>query len=74
MQEAFWNGLFDTRWEDAPLGVEAIRLIFSMRDRGYNESYCRECAHAVIHLGRVLQETRGDVLARHLDEVIVGAG
>ena len=71
MQEAFWNGLFDTRWEDAPLGVEAIRLIFSMRDRGYNESYCRECAHAVIHLGRVLQETRGDVLARHLDEVIV---
>ena len=19
MQEAFWNGLFDTRWEDAPL-------------------------------------------------------
>jgi len=29
MQEAFWNGLFDTRWEDAPLGCEAIRLIFS---------------------------------------------
>ena len=27
MQEASWNGLFDTRWEDAPLGPEAIRLV-----------------------------------------------
>ena len=27
MHEAFWNGLFDTRWEDAPLGQEAIRLV-----------------------------------------------
>lgn len=71
MQEAFWNGLFDTRWEDAPLGREAIRLIFSMREHGYNESYSRECAHAVIHLGRVLQEAQGEALARHLDESIV---
>jgi len=26
MHEAFWNGLFDVRWEEAPLGAEAIRL------------------------------------------------
>ena len=25
MHEAFWNGLFDVRWEEAPLGPEAIR-------------------------------------------------
>ena len=24
MHEAFWNGLFDVRWEEAPLGPEAI--------------------------------------------------
>lgn len=71
MQEAFWNGSFDTRWEDAPLGCEAIRLIFSMRERGYNENYCRECAHAVVHLGRVLQETQEEVVAGQLNELIV---
>ena len=27
MHEAFWNGLFDVRWEEAPLGPEAIRLV-----------------------------------------------
>ncbi len=42
-----------------------------MRVRGYDEYYCRECAHAAIHLGRVLQETQGEVVARHLDELIV---
>ena len=24
MHEAFWNGLFDVRWEEAPLGPEAV--------------------------------------------------
>ena len=24
MHEAFWNGLFDARWEEAPLGPEAL--------------------------------------------------
>ena len=37
MHEAFWNGLFDTRWEDAPLGREAIRLVLWLRGRGYSE-------------------------------------
>lgn len=71
MQEAYWNGLFDTRWEDAPLGREAIRLVLSLRGRGYDERYRRECAHAVVHLGRVLQEAQGEVSARHLDEAII---
>ena len=71
MQEAHWNGLFDTRWEDAPLGGEAIRLIFALRERGYHETYRRECAHAVIHLGRVLQEVHGEITAQHLDEAVI---
>lgn len=71
MQEAFWNGLFDTRWEGAPLGREAMRLVLSMRERGYNEQYRRECAHAVVHLGRVLREERGGAVAANLDEAIV---
>ena len=28
--EAFWNGLFDTRWDDAHLGAKA-----EMIDRGF---------------------------------------
>jgi hypothetical protein len=32
MHGAFWNGLFDTRWEDAPLGSEAIRLVRKLCD------------------------------------------
>ncbi len=27
MYEAFWNGLLDVRWEDAPLGPETTRLV-----------------------------------------------
>jgi hypothetical protein len=27
MHEAFWNGLLDVRWEDAPLGQETTRLV-----------------------------------------------
>ena len=29
MHEAFWNGLLDVRWEDAPLGPETTRLVLS---------------------------------------------
>ena len=54
MHEAFWNGLFDTRWEDAPLGPEAIRLVRKLRKCGYAERTRREYGHAVVHLGRVL--------------------
>ena len=54
MHEAFWNGLFDTRWEDAPLGPEAIRLVRRLRDCGYAERTRREYGHAVVHLGKVL--------------------
>ena len=41
MHEAFWNGLFDVRWEEAPLGPEAIRLIQRLRGRGYAGRTCR---------------------------------
>lgn len=71
MREAFWNGLFDTRWEDAPLGREAIRLVMWLRKRGYGEKSRREYAHAVVHLGRVLQAAQGEVTARALDEPAV---
>lgn len=71
MHDAYWNGLFDTRWEDAPLGREAIRLVCRLRKRGYCEKSRREFAHAVVHLGRVLQEAQGEVTARGLDERIV---
>ena len=70
MHEAFWNGLFDTRWEDAPLGPEAIRLVRKLRVCGYAEATRRQYGHAVVHLGRVLHaENRGACLA--LDETII---
>ena len=53
MHEAFWNGLFDVRWEEAPLGPEAIRLIRRLRERGYAERTCRDYGHAVVHLVQV---------------------
>ena len=46
MHEAFWNGLFDTRWEDAPLGPEAIRLVLGLRDCGYAVRTRRSYGHA----------------------------
>ena len=52
MHEAFWNGLFDVRWEEAPLGPEAIRLVQRLRERGNAEGRCRDYGHAVVHLGR----------------------
>jgi hypothetical protein len=78
MHEAFWNGLFDVRWEDAPLGPETTRLVLRLRECGYAERTCRDYGHAVIHLGRVLREETGgaggvrddavieDFLGRHL--------
>ena len=71
MHEAFWNGLFDTRWEGAPLGREAIRLVLWLRERGYGERSRRDYGHAVVHLGRVLQESRGDLSSQALDETVV---
>ena len=70
MHEAFWNGLFDTRWEDAPLGPEAIRLVLRLRDCGYAERTRRDCGHAVVHLGRVLHAEVGGA-DRVLDEAVV---
>jgi site-specific recombinase XerD len=61
MHEAFWNGLFDVRWEDAPLGPDAIRLVLRLCARGYSERTCRDYGHAVFHLGRVLSEELGGV-------------
>jgi hypothetical protein len=56
MHEAFWNGLSGVRWEEAPLGPEAIRLVRRLRERGYAERTCRDYGHAVVHLGRYLHE------------------
>ena len=69
MHEAFWNGLFDVRWEGAPLGAEAIRLTVRLRERGYAERTCRDYGHAVVHLGRFLHEERGSDQVRD-DEVV----
>jgi hypothetical protein len=69
MHEAFWNGLFDVRWEEAPLGAEAIRLTARLRERGYAERTCRDYGHAVVHLGRFLHEERGSDQV-HDDEVV----
>ncbi len=70
MHEAFWNGLLDVRWEDAPLGPETTRLVLRLRECGYAERTCRDYGHAVIHLGRVLREERGSVEGVRDDAVI----
>ena len=70
MHEAFWNGLFDTRWEDAPLGPEAIRLVLGLRDCGYAGRTRRDYGHAVVHLGRVLHADVGGA-DRIFDEAVV---
>ena len=56
MHEAFWNGLFDVRWKEAPLGPEAIPLVRRLREGGYAGRTCRDYGHAVVHLGRYLHE------------------
>ena len=70
MYEAFWNGLLDVRWEDAPLGPETTRLVLRLRECGYAERTCRDYGHAVIHLGRVLREETGGVEGVRDDAVI----
>ena len=70
MHEAFWNGLFDVRWENAPLGQEAIRLVRRLRKEGYAERTWRDYGHAVIHLGRVLYEEAGGVPEVRDDAVV----
>ena len=70
MHEAFWNGLLDVRWEDAPLGPETTRLVLRLRECGYAERTCRDYGHAVIHLGRVLSEEAGGVEGVRDDAVI----
>ena len=64
MHEAFWNGLFDVRWEEAPLGAEAIRLTVRLRERGCAERTCRDYGHAVVHLGGDLHEELGSEQVR----------
>lgn len=70
--EAFWNGLFDVRWEDAPLGPEAIRLMRRLRSLGYREQTRRDYGLMVVHLGRVWA-LQGSVDARRLTDEIVEA-
>ena len=70
MHEAFWNGLLDVRWEDAPLGPETTRLVLRLRECGYAERTCRDYGRAVIHLGRVLCEETGGVEGVRDDAVI----
>ncbi len=69
MYEAFWNGLFDVRWEEAPLGPEAIRLVLRLRGHGFAERTCRDYGHAVVHLGRVLHEELGSDQVRDVGVV-----
>jgi integrase/recombinase XerD len=69
MHEAFWNGLFDVRWEGAPLGLEAIRLVLRLRGRGFAERTCRDYGHAVVHLGRVVHEELGSDQVRDVGVV-----
>jgi len=68
--EAYWNGLFDVRWEDAPLGPEAIRLMQRLRSLGYQERTRRAYGLMVVHLGRVLT-LQGAVDAGRLNEETV---
>ena len=70
MYETFWNGLFDVRWEDAPLGSEAIRLVWWLRKRGYSARTRRDYGHAVAHFGKVLDAER-ELVAPALNEEIV---
>ena len=70
MHEAFWNGLFDTRWEDTLLGPEAIRLVLRLRHCGYAERTRRQYGHSVVHLGRVLHKEVGGA-NRVLDETVI---
>ena len=58
MHEAYWNGLFDVRWEDAALGSEAIRLVVWLRKRGFSARTRRDYGHAVAHFGKVLDAER----------------
>jgi len=70
--EAFWNGLFDVRWEDAPLGPEAIRLVLRLRSLGYVERTRRDYGLMVVHLGSVLA-LQGPVDPRRLTDEVVDA-
>jgi len=69
MYEAFWNGLSGVRWEEAPLGPEAIRLVQRLRERGYAGRTCRDYGHAVVHLGRYLHEELGSDRVRDVGVV-----
>src|SRR5271165_6286024 len=62
MYEAFWNGLPDVRWEDAPLGPETTRLVLRLRECGYAEPTCRDYGHAVIHLSESRWHARQDII------------
>ena len=65
--ETFWNGLFDVRWEDEPLGAEAIRLAMRLQALGYCAATRRHYGRMVIHLGEVLA-LRGQLDIGRLNE------
>lgn len=71
MYEASWNGLYDVRWEEAPLGAEAIRLVEWLRVRGYAERTRRDYGHSVVHLGQVLHAKGESAAGKDLDEAVV---
>jgi hypothetical protein len=58
--DAFWNGLFDTHWEGAPPGPEAIRLVVRLCSLGYREWIRRMYGHMMVHLGKVLAFSRSN--------------
>ena len=69
--EAFWNGLFDSRWDDCAFGPEAIRLVDRLRRLGYREGTRRMYGQMVVHFGQVL--ARGDqvVAVEEVNEAVI---
>ena len=72
MHEAFWNGLFDVRWEETPLGPEAIRLVLRLRERGYAERTCRDYGHAVVQRFTAAQQVDRQRVAQDMSTAAVG--
>ena len=68
--EAFWNGLFDSRWDDCTFGAEAIRLVYRLRRLGYCEGTRRMYGQMVVHFGHVLAGSER-VAAEQINEAVI---
>ena len=68
--EAFWNGLFDSRWDDCTFGAEAIRLVYRLRRLGYCAGTRRMYGQMVVHFGHVLAGSER-VAAEQINEAVI---